>query len=125
MESGTCVAYKSCTILKAFISKMSEAVVAQVQFLEITSGSDKKQALSLLEVINDKQVKVICEILLNIRYGIIPLSDAEKKMLKRNKTLIMTLTTKGSTLKSRKLTVVKNKVIVWKILKIVLPKLKK
>lgn len=125
MESGACVAYKSCTILKAFISKMSEAVVAQMQFLEITSGSDKKQALSLLEVINDKQVKVICEILLNIRYGIIPLNDVEKKMLKRNKTLIMTLTTKGSTLKSRKLTVVKNKVIVWKILKIVLPKLKK
>ena len=58
------------------------------------------------------QLNAICEILINIQYGNVPVSDAVKKKLQRKKNIIQELTSKSTGPKLRKTLIEKEVVLI-------------
>ena len=57
-------------------------------FLQVLATSTRKEALALIKTMSKPQLNVICEILINIQYGNVPVSDVVKKKLQRKKNII-------------------------------------
>lgn len=81
---------------------MASLVKAHLPYFELLAGVSKKQIKGLMETLNRGQVDAICEVLLNVRYGYLELDEEVKKKVKRKKTFICKLTTKGGALKHRR-----------------------
>lgn len=94
-------------------------VMNHAHVLKIVSGSNKSQAVAMLELITDEQLKMVCEVFSNIRHGIIPLEEKDLKLMKKNKNFIRQLTAQGIGRKRRKELLKKHKLLTWKILKTV------
>ena len=72
-----------------------------------------------------QQLKALCEVLINIRYGHLPLNDDIKKKWHKKKDIIRQLTGKKITQKQRKVVIGKEANLLTSTLKVVLPLLKK
>ena len=81
---------------------MGGFVKAQLPFLQLLASSTKAQATALLNTMTKGQMSAICEVLINIRYGNIPVSGKDKKKLHRKRELIRKLSTKTTTQKVRR-----------------------
>ena len=77
--------------------KMGGSLKTHLPFLQVLASSSKLQTTALLKTLSKGQIKAICEVLINIRYGNIPLSDKDKKRLHRKRDFIQQLTTKTTT----------------------------
>ena len=64
---------------------MSMLVKTHQQFLQVLATSTRKQALALIKTMSTPQLNAICEILINIQYGNVPVTDAVKKSCKERK----------------------------------------
>ena len=67
---------------------MSMLVKTHQAFLQVLATSARKQALALIKTMSNEQLNASCEILINIQYGNVPVSDAVKKKLQRKKNII-------------------------------------
>ena len=74
---------------------MSMSVKTHQPFLQVLATSTRKQALALIKTMNNPQLNAICEILINIQYGNVPVNDAVKKKLQRKKNIIWELTSRS------------------------------
>ena len=70
-------------------------------------------------------MKALCEVLINIRYGHLPLNDDVKKKWHKKRDIIRQLTSKKITQKQRKVVIGKEANLLTTTLKVVLPLLKK
>ena len=73
---------------------------------------------------NNQQLNAICEILINIQYGNVPVHDAVKKKLQRKKNIIQELTNKSTGAKLRKTLIEKEVGLIVYVVKLILPQLK-
>ena len=97
---------------------------AQLPFLELLSSSSKAQRLHLIGSMSGQQLKALCEVFVNIRYGYIPVSDSIKNKLQKKSDIISQLTTKSITQKKRKKLIEQEVHLLITTLKVVLPFLK-
>ena len=103
---------------------MSMLVKTHQPFLQVLATSTRKQALALIKTMSKPQLNAICEILINIQYGNVPVSDAVKKKLQRKKNIIWELTSKSTGPKLRKTLIEKEVVLIVYVVKLILPHLK-
>ena len=103
---------------------MSMSVKKQQAFLQVLVTSTRKQVLALIKTMNNQQLNAICEILINIRYGNVPVNDAVKKKLQRKKNIIWELTSKSTGTKLSKTLIEKEVGLIVYIVKLILPQLK-
>ena len=94
-------------------------------FLQVLATSTRKQALALIKTMSSPQLNAICEILINIQYGNVPVNDAVKKKLQRKKNIIWELTSKSIGTKLRKTLIEKEVGLIVYVVKLILPQLKK
>ena len=74
---------KPCNCGLSEIVMMSMLVKTWQAFLQVLATSTRKQALALIKTMSNQQLNVICEILINIQYGNVPVNDTVKKKLQR------------------------------------------
>ena len=96
---------------------MGDLMKTHLAFLQVLASSLKNQTTTLLKSMTKGQMNAICEILINIRYGNIPLSDKDKKRLHRKRDLIRELTTKTTTQKVRRTIIQKEGTLIVSMLK--------
>ena len=67
------------------ISNMEKRLKEQLPFLEFIESrcTTKSQIDTILNQITPEQIKVLCEVFLNIRYGTFQISEGDKYKLKR------------------------------------------
>ena len=80
---------------------------AHLGFFELLTRISKSQVKAILNTLNKEQMNAICEALLNLRYGNIPLEDEDKRKLNRKRSVIRKLTSKAIGLKHCRLLLVK------------------
>ena len=97
--------------------KMGGSVKTHLPFLEVLASSSKQQAIALLNTMSKEQMNVICEVIINIRYGNIPMSDKDKKRLHHKRDFIRQITTKTTTQKVRRQLIEKESLLLISILK--------
>ena len=73
---------------------------------------------------SNQQLNAICEILINIQYGNVPVNDAVKNKLQREKNIIRNLTSKSTGAKLRKTLIEKEVVLIVYVVNLILPQLK-
>ena len=103
---------------------MGFSVKIQQAFIEVLAKSSKNQASALIETIDKQQMNAICEILLNLQFGNIPLSDTDKKKLQRKRAVIRKLTAKRSTSTLKKALLKKEIPLIIFVSKLTLPHIK-
>jgi len=83
-------------------------------FFQLLHDTSSKQRKALLQTITDDQLKSLCEVILNVYRGTLPLSTHYIKKLIPYKTFILSLTDRrvGSTYRKKKLVQI-NDVIPW------------
>ena len=96
---------------------MGDLTKTHLAFLQVLASSSKHQTTTLLKSMTKGQMNAICEILINIRYGNIPLSDKDKKRLHCKRDLIRQLTTKTTTQKVRRNRIQKEATLIVSILR--------
>ena len=97
-------------------------VKENADFLKATTSAHAEQCKALIQSARHSQLDAICEILLNIVRGIIPLKDTLLKKAKRIKTVLMLLVTKCTkNKKDRKELLIKYCGILQKLLAAALP----
>ena len=64
---------------------MGLLVKMQLTFLELLATSERKQAQALISTMTKSQLNTICEVLINIRFGNIPVNEKDIKKLQRKK----------------------------------------
>ena len=70
------------------------------------------------------QLNAICEVLINIRFGNIPVNEKDIKKLQRKKNAIVQLTSKTTGANIRKTLIEKEVTLILMIIKPILPKIK-
>ena len=70
------------------------------------------------------QLNAICEVLINIQFGNIPVNEKDIKKLQRKKNVIVQLTSKTTGANIRKTLIEKEVVLILMIIKSILPKIK-
>ena len=70
------------------------------------------------------QLNAICEVLINIRFGNIPVNEKDIKKLQRKKNVIVQLTSKTTGANVRKTLIEKEVALILMIIKSILPKIK-
>ena len=103
---------------------MSMSVKTHQPFLQVLATSTRKQALALIKTMSKPQLNTICEILINIQYGNVSVSDTVKKKLQRKKNIIWELTSKSIGTKLRKTLIEKEVGLIVYVVKLILPQLK-
>lgn len=81
---------------------MSRLVHTQISFLRLLQTTDKKQRIALIKTANTKQIRALCEIVLNVFKGIVPLSDYNIKKLVPFKRAIHFLVSKAVRINKKK-----------------------
>ena len=103
---------------------MSLLVKTQLAFLELLGTSERKQARALISTMTKSQLNAICEVLINIRFGNIPVNEKDIKKLQRKKNAIVQLTSKTTGANIRKTLIEKEVALILMIIKSILPKIK-
>ena len=103
---------------------MTTLAKAHLPFFELVATVAKKQCKSIMQSLSKDQVNAICEVLLNVRWSQIELSEEDKKMFKRRKSLICLLTTKRTALKLRREKIAQYSTFISKVLKILIDKIR-
>ena len=103
---------------------MSLLVKTQLAFLELLGTSERKQARALISTMTKPQLNAICEVLINIRFGNIPVNEKDIKKLQRKKNAIVQLTSKTTGANIRKTLIEKEVALILMIIKSILPKIK-
>lgn len=103
---------------------MTTLAKAHLPFFELVATVASKQCKSIMQALNKGQVNAISEVLLNVRYGQIEVSEEDKKMLKRKQNLIRLLTTKRTALKVRREKIAQHSTFISKVLKLLIDKIK-
>ena len=73
---------------------MESKVKAHLSLFELLATSAKLQATAIIKMLSRDQMSTICEGILNIRYGNVPLGDADKTKLHWKRSVIRKLTMK-------------------------------
>ena len=83
---------------------MEKRLKEQLPFLEFieSRSTTKSQINTILNQITPEQIKVLCEVFLNVRYGTFQISEGDKYKLKRKIKFIRKLTTRRTTQSERK-----------------------
>ena len=103
---------------------MGLLVKTQLAFLELLATSERKQARALISTMTKSQLNAICEVLINIRFGNIPVNEKDIKKLQRKKNAIVQLTSKTTGANIRKTLIEKEVALILMIIKPILPKIK-
>ena len=103
---------------------MGLLVKTQLAFLELLATSKRKQARALISTMTKSQLNAICEVLINIRFGNIPVNEKDIKKLQRKKNAIVQLTSKTTGANIRKTLIKKEVALILMIIKSILPKIK-
>ena len=103
---------------------MGLLVKTQLAFLELLATSKRKQAPALISTMTKSQLNAICEVLINIRFGNIPVNEKDIKKLQRKKNAIVQLTSKTTGANIRKTLIEKEVALILMIIKSILPKIK-
>ena len=102
---------------------MGLLVKTQLPFLELLATSEREQAWALISTMTKSQLNAICEVLINIRFGNIAVSERDKKKLQRKKNAIVQLTSKTTGANIRKTLIEKEVVLILMIIKSILPQI--
>lgn len=103
---------------------MTTLAKAHLPFFELVATVANKQCKTIMQTLNKGQVNAVCEVLLNVRYGQIQLSEEDKKKVQRKKTLIRLLTTKSTTLKVRRAKIIQHATFIGSLLRLLIDKIK-
>ena len=103
---------------------MGLLVKTQLVFLELLATSERKQARALISTMTKSQLNAICEVLINIQFGNIPVNVKDIKKLQRKKNVIVQLTSKTTGANIRKTLIEKEVALILMIIKSILPKIK-
>ena len=103
---------------------MGLLVKTQLTFLELLATSERKQAQALFSTMTMSQLSAICEVLINIRFGNMPVNEKDIKKLQRKKNAIVQLTSKTTAANIRKTLIEKEVALILMIIKSILPKIK-
>ena len=108
------------------ISNMEKRLKEQLPFLEFieSRSTTKSQINTILNQITPEQIKVLCEVFLNIRYGTFQISEGDKYKLKRKIKFIRKLTTRRTTQSERKQLIVDDRNFVVSVIQKFLPVIK-
>ena len=103
---------------------MGLLVKTQLAFLELLATSERTQGRALISTMTKSQLNAICEVLINIRFGNIPVNEKDIKKLQRKKNAIVQLTSKTTGANIRKTLIEKEVALILMIIKSILPKIK-
>ena len=103
---------------------MGLLVKTQLAFLELLATSERKQAQASISTMTKSQLNAICEVLINIRFGNIAVSEEDINKLQRKKNIIRQLTSKTTGANIRKALIEKEVALILMIIKSILPKIK-
>ena len=105
---------------------MSDRIVKQLPFLEFLESlnTSSNQVTAVLKHITPDQVKVLCELFLNIRYGTFKISEEDKNVFKRKIQVIRLLTTKKTAQSIRREVIARESKLIVTTLRRVLPYIK-
>ena len=103
---------------------MTTLAKAHLPFFELVATVAKKQCKSIMQSLSKEQVNAISEVLLNVRYGQIELTEEDKNTLKRKKSLICLLTTKKTALKVRRAKIAQHSTFISKVLNLLIDKIR-
>ena len=103
---------------------MTTLAKAHLPFFELIATVAREQCKTIMQSLNKAQVNAICEVLLNVRYGYIQLSEEHKKRLQRRKTLIRLLTSKSTSLKLRRSKIAQHATFIGKVLQLLIHHIK-
>ena len=65
-------------------------------FIELVAHGSKNQVKALMLTMSTDQLKLICSILTNIRFKVIPTSEADKRTLQRKSKIILEVIDKST-----------------------------
>ena len=103
---------------------MSRAVQIQVPFLELLQATSVKQRKALLNTLTKDQFHALCEVIINVYKGNVPVSNYYvKKLFPFKRSIQMVADKHVSTKRKKKILTVKHAIIPW-VLKPVLSMLK-
>ena len=103
---------------------MGLLVKTQLAYVELLATSERKPAQALISTMTKSQLNAICEVLINIRFGNIPVNEKDIKKLQRKKNAIVQLTSKTTGANVRKTLIEKEVALILMIIKSILPKIK-
>ena len=105
---------------------MEKRLKEQLPFLEFieSRSTTKAQIKTILNQITPEQIKVLCEVFLNVRYGTFPISEGDKYKLKRKIKFIRKLTTRRTTQSERKHLILYDRNFVVSVIQKFLPVIK-
>ena len=66
---------------------------------ELLATAPKPQVKAIIQTLTKDQINAICEGIINIRYGNVPLGEDDKKKLRSKRVIICKITTKTVRLK--------------------------
>ena len=88
---------------------MSRRIKANWPLMQfITSNVSHNQLKKLLTLLNPEQVNALGEVAANVLYGTIPITDVQRRKLKRYSTVFEYLGNSGNSVKKRKAKIQKN-----------------
>ena len=100
---------------------MSQAVQMQVSFLELLQATSVKQRKALLHTLTQYQVHALCEVIINVYKGNVPVSNYYvKKLFPFKRSIQMVADKHVSTKHKKKILAVKHIIIPW-VLKLCYP----
>jgi hypothetical protein len=73
---------------------MSRRLRDNADFLRVLAKSNPKLRRAILKCCNPELIKAVCEVALNVLKGVVPVSEQQKKKLKRYKRVLRALTDK-------------------------------
>ena len=103
---------------------MGLLVKTQLAFLELLATNEREQARALISTMTKSQLNAICEVLINIQFGNIAVSEEDIKKLQKKKNIIRQLTSKTTGANVRKTLIQKEVALILMIIKSILPKIK-
>lgn len=104
---------------------MSERIKKHLPLFELLHQCGKTQMKSILQSSSSEQIKALVELVYNIQFGTINVPEEYLSHLKKKKSVIRQLTSKGVGLAERKSLLVKNSALISTILKFSLGEVKK
>lgn len=87
---------------------MSRLVKTHSHFLHLLHKTDAKQRKALFKTISDSQLRAVCEIVLNIYKGTIPVSKAFVDKLRPYRTVLSSLSSRSDTHRRKRILLYRN-----------------
>lgn len=81
---------------------MSRRLRDNADFLRVLAKSNPKLRRAILKCCNAELIKAICEVTLNVLRGVVPISEQQKKKLKRYKRVLRALIDKKASITKKR-----------------------